>query len=172
MLIGVVVTRGLRQCVRARDSAEADTDAAFATELMHRDAALLNLLDTGLGRDLDPRVAATGEQLRFDANDRMATAAELLEEWGEKVPVTSRHHSAEHSSDNDVPDLDGAPTGDDLRRLGKLDGQEFADAYVALLTTALEATREFADAHEPTEDQADKLAQAAVMSSSTALDAL
>ena len=172
MLIGLWLLGG---CGSASDSAspeDTDTDAAFTAELMHRDAALLNLLDTGLGRDLDPRVAATGEQLRFDANDRMATAAELLEEWGEKVPVTSRHHSAEHSSDNGVPDLDGAPTGDDIRRLGKLDGQEFADAYVALLTSTLEATREFADAHEPTEDQADKLAQAAVMSSSTALDAL
>ncbi len=114
--------------------AEGDDDAAFATELMYRDAALLNLLDVALGRELSPAVADAGEQLRIETSERMSTAAELLEEWGEKVPVTSRDHGAEHSSDNDVPELEGMPTGRDLQRLGKLDGEAFEAAYVDLLT--------------------------------------
>ena len=150
--------------------AEADDDAAFATELMYRDAALLNLLDVALGRELSPSVADAGEQLRIDASERMTTAAELLEESGEKVPVTSRDHGAEHSSDNDVPELDGMPTGRDLQRVAKLDGPAFEAAYVDLLTTALEATHDFADAHDGPGGNA--LADAAVASCTQALDAL
>ena len=150
--------------------AEDGDDAAFATELMYRDAALLNLLDVALGRELSPAVADAGEQLRIDTSERMTTAAELLGEWGEKVPVTSRDHGAEHSSDNDTSELEGMPTGRDLQRLGKLDGQAFEAAYVDLLTSTLEATRDFAAAHDGPD--ADELADAAVASGTQALDAL
>ena len=148
------------------------TDAEFTTELLHRDAALLNLLDVSLGRDLDPRLAATGEQQRVDANARMTTAFELLEEWGEEIPATSRDHGAEHSSDSDVPEIDGMPTGDDLQRLGELDGQAFVDEYVALLATALESTHAFAEDHEGREQAADELAKAAAASTRSAMEAL
>jgi Domain of unknown function (DUF305) len=153
-------------------AADGPTDAEFTTELLHRDAALLNLLDVSLGRDLDPTLAATGEQQRLDANERMATGFALLEEWGEEIPATSRDHGAEHGSDGDVPVIDGMPTGEDLRALGRLQGQAFVDEYVALLASALESTRAFAEDHEGREAAADQLAKAAVASSQTALDAL
>ncbi len=104
------------------DAASGDraTDIAFVTELMHRDAALLNLLDVALGRRLDPALVAATDQLRVDANARIETAADQLESWGEKVPRTVRDHSFEHSTDaHDIPSLDGMPTGDDLQRLGQ-----------------------------------------------------
>jgi hypothetical protein len=151
--------------------AEDADDVAFATELMYRDAALLNLLDVSLGRRLSPAVAGAGEQQRIDASERMTTASELLEAWGEKAPVTSRDHGAEHSSDNDVPELDGMPTGHDLQRLGELDGAEFESAYVELLTTTLEASRAFADAHDGSAES-DELAASAVASAAAALEAL
>jgi hypothetical protein len=151
---------------------EGESDAEFATELLHRDAALLNLLDVSLGRDLDARLVATGEQQRIDANERMATATELLEEWGEEVPVTSRDHGAEHSSDADVPELDGMPTGDDLQRLAKLDGAAFDEEYVVLLNEALSSTRAFAQDHEARADAADQLARAAVASTQETLATL
>ena len=153
------------------EATQGDDDPAFATELMYRDAALLNLLDVALGRELSPGVADAGEQLRIETSERMSTAAELLEQWGEEVPVTSRDHGAEHSSDNDVPELEGMPTGRDLQRIGKLDGPAFEAPYVDLLTTALEATREFADTHDGSSEEADELARAAVLSAAAALDA-
>ena len=171
LLLGLVLT-GCGDDGGGSAAPEGDSDAKFATELLHRDAALLNLLDVSLGRDLDPGLAATGEQQRIDANERMTTVSELLEEWGEEVPPTSRDHGAEHSSDGDVPELDGMPTGDDLQKLAKLDGQEFVDQYVALLTTALEATAAFAEDHEGREQAADELAKAAVASAQQALEAL
>ena len=95
------------------------TDVAFLTELMHRDAALLNLLDVGLGRRLDPAVTAATDQLRVDAIARIETAADQLESWDEEVPKTVRDHGFEHSTDaHDIPSLDGMPTGEDLQRAG------------------------------------------------------
>ena len=126
-----------------------------------------------LGRDLDPSLAATGEQQRIDANERMATGFELLEEWGEEVPATSRDHGAEHGSDGDVPDIDGMPTGDDLQAARRSStGRRSSTSTSPCSTTALEATRAFAEDHEGREAAADQLAKAAVASSQTALDAL
>lgn len=150
----------------------AERDPEFATELLHRDAALLNLLDVSLGRSLPAGVAQTSEQLRIDVNERMGTTIETLEQWGEKVPLTSRDHGAEHSSDNDIPDLAGMPTGDDLQRIAKLNGQRFVEEYVALLASTLEATKAFAEDQAAQDRAADRLAESAVASSQAGLDAL
>ena len=153
-------------------AADPAADTAFATELMHRDAALLNLLDVGLGRPLPRQVVMTTDQLRLDATDRMETAADLLESWGEEVPVTARDHGADHSSDNDVPVLDGAPTGEDLQALGNLPRKAFEEDFVALLTESLESTLGLAEDHEAADADLGALVQAAAMSCQQALDAL
>ena len=142
------------------------TDAEFATELLHRDAALLNLLDVSLGRDLDPGLAATGEQQRIDANERMTTALRAARGVGRGGPghlprprcgAQQRRRRTGSRRDADRRRPPGA------RRSST--GQAFVDEYVALLTTALEATRAFAEDHEGREAAADELAQAAVASS-------
>ena len=153
-------------------SSSDERDPEFATELLHRDAALLNLLDVSLGRDMPPPVVQASEQLRTDTNERMGTTIETLESWGEKVPLTSRDHGAEHSSDNDIPDLAGMPTGEDLQRIAKLNGQEFVEEYVTLLASTLEATKAFAEDEAARDRAADRLAEAAVASSQNGLDAL
>jgi Domain of unknown function (DUF305) len=148
-------------------------DVAFLTELMHRDAALLNLLDVGLGRRLDPAVVAATEQLRLDATARIETAADQLESWGEKVPRTVRDHAFEHSSDgHDIPSLDGMPTGDDLERLGRVPRTGFEAAFLALLGNALETTRELATGLEADAAAVADLARDTTRSCDAALEAL
>jgi hypothetical protein len=143
----------------------------FATELMHRDAALLNLLDVTLARDLSPTLVATTEQLRLETVDRMEVAADLLEESGDEVPMTVRDHAAGHSSDAHVPDLAAMTTGDDLQRLGALEGRRFEAELVTLLTTSLEAIRALAAGHDGARDGAD-LAEQTMRSCDTALETL
>jgi len=172
LLVGALLTACGGDDGDGSAAADGPTDAEFTTELLHRDAALLNLLDVSLGRDLDPSLAATGEQQRLDANERMATGFELLEAWGEEIPATSRDHGAEHGSDGAVPVIDGMPTGEDLQALGKLQGQAFVDEYVALLTSALESTHAFAEDHEAREEAADQLTKAAAASTRSTLQAL
>ena len=86
LLLFAVVTACGASSTDDAPSADRATDVAFVTELMHRDAALLNLLDVALGRRLDPALVAATDQLRVDANARIETAADQLESWGEKVP--------------------------------------------------------------------------------------
>jgi len=147
-------------------------DVAFATELMHRDAALLNLLDVGLGRPLSDDVVAATDRLRLETTDRIETAADLFEEWGEKAPVTVRDHSAGHSSDHDVPTLDGMPTGEDLQELGGLSRKAFEPAFRSLLVDTLESTLGLAQGHEPGEPAVGGLVDDATGSCTAALDAL
>jgi hypothetical protein len=148
-------------------------DVAFLTELMHRDAALLNLLDVALGRPLDQALVAATDQLRADANARIETAADQLESWGEKVPRTVRDHAFEHSTDaHDIPSLDGMATGDDLQKLGPARPAAFESAFVAVLRPSLEATRDLAGSHIAAADSVRALAREAEQSCQSALDAL
>jgi Domain of unknown function (DUF305) len=149
------------------------SDVAFVTELMHRDAALLNLLDVALGRRLDPPVTAATEQLRHDAIGRIEASADQLETWGEKVPKTVRDHGFEHSSDgDDIPSLAGMPTGDDLQKLGAVPRARFEAAFVALLRDSVEATRDLADNHTADAESVQRLARDAERSCDSTLDAL
>lgn len=149
------------------------TDIAFLTELMHRDAALLNLLDVALGRPLDPKLTTATDQLRVEANARIETAADQLESWGEKVPKTVRDHSFEHSSDgHSIPSLEGAPTGDDLQRLDAVPLAAFEAGFTKLLVESLETTRELAGGADADAESVARLAEDATRSCDTALDML
>lgn len=161
------------------DGGDRSGDVAFATELMHRDAALLNLLDAGLGRSFDPAVTAATDQLRVETVQRLETSADLLESWDAEVPVTVRDHSighgpdAEaHSSDLDVPSLDGMTTGDDLQALGEARGSAFESEFVRLLEESLSATRSVAEGFEAADGGAGDLATEASSSCASALDAI
>jgi hypothetical protein len=149
------------------------SDVAFVTELMHRDAALLNLLDVGLGRRLHPAVVTATDQLRRDASTRIERSADQLEEWGEKVPRTVRDHGFEHSTDaHDIPSLEGMPTGDDLQALGRVHGAGFGAAFAELLRSTLETTLDLAQGHQANADAVATLAQETARSCGSALKAL
>ena len=149
------------------------SDVAFLTELMHRDAALLNLLDVGLGRPLDSEVAVATDELRADATARIETTADQLESWGEEVPKTVRDHGFEHSTDqHDIPSLDGMPTGEDLEQLGQVPRPAFEAAFVELLRTSLETTCELAADHPADAGAVDALVADVQKSCDSALNAL
>ena len=173
LLLFTIVTACGASSTDDAPSGDRATDIAFLTELMHRDAALLNLLDVALGRRLDPALVAATDELRVDANARIETAADQLESWGEKVPRTVRDHSFEHSTDaHDIPSLDGMPTGDDLQELGQAPRAAFEPAFVALLRPSLEATRDLAGNHVADAESVQTLARDAERSCDTALQAL
>ena len=172
LLLAVVTACGASSTDGAQAGDRA-TDVAFLTELMHRDAALLNLLDVGLGRRLDPAVTAATDQLRIDAIARIETAADQLESWDEEVPKTVRDHGFEHSTDaHDIPSLDGMPTGDDLQELGREHGAGFEAAFVELLAGSLEASRDLAGALPADGEGVAALAREAKKSCDEALQAV
>lgn len=177
LLVSLLLFAALTACGASStdDAASGDraSDIAFVTELMHRDAAMLNLLDVALGRRLDPAVVEATDQLRVDANARIETAADQLESWGEKVPKTVRDHSFEHSTDaHDIPSLDGLPTGDELQKLDGVSRAGFEAAFVALLRPSLEATRDLASGHVADAESVATLARDTEGSCDSALQAL
>jgi Domain of unknown function (DUF305) len=173
LLLLVAITACGASSTDGAPSADRATDVAFVTELMHRDAALLNLLDVGLGRRLDPAVVAATDQLRRDASIRIERSADQLDEWGEKVPRTVRDHGFEHSSDaHDIPSLAGMPTGEDLQALGRVHGAGFGAAFVELLRSTLETNLDLAEGHHAAADAVATLAQDTARSCDSALEAL
>ncbi|KQY55402.1 MULTISPECIES: DUF305 domain-containing protein [unclassified Nocardioides] len=155
------------------DAKEGSADrAAFATELMHRDAALLNLLDASLGQTLPTTTSTAVETVRADATARIETSADLLAEWGADVPVTVRDHGVDHGIEADAPDLEGTPTEDDIHGLEELSGDDFATAFTELLRAALDGTTTAASAYDGTDQSAGELAEAAERQSQAALDTL
>jgi hypothetical protein len=175
LLLGLLMTLLVASCgapAGEAPAADRDADVDFLTELMHRDAALLNLLDVGLGRRLDPSVVTATDQLRIDAIARVETAADQLSSWGEKVPATVRDHGSEHSGHHDIPSLDGMPTGDDLQALGRMPRAAFEAAFVALLRDSLEATSDLAGSHAADAAAVQALARDAEQSCDATLDAL
>ena len=172
LLLAVLTACGASSSDGAQEGGRA-TDVAFLTELMHRDAAMLNLLDVGLGRRLDPAVMTATDQLRVDAIARVETSADQLESWGEEVPETVRDHAFEHSSDgHSIPSLDGMPTGEDLQRLGRVPEARFEAAFVTLLSGGLAATRDLASTHSADAEGVTALAREAEKSCEAALQAL
>ena len=177
LLVSVLLLVAVTACGgSSTDEAPSGTrasDVDFVTELMHRDAALLNLLDVGLGRRLDPAVVAATDQLRHDASIRIERSADQLEEWGEKVPRTVRDHGFEHSTDaHDIPSLDGMPSGEDLQALGRVHGSGFEAAFAELLRNTLETTLDLAEGHQAEADAVATLAQDTARSCGSALKAL
>lgn len=142
----------------------------LVTELMHRDAALLSLLDAGLGEPVPARVGGAVELARTHAATRIEAAADLLEEWGEEVPVTVRDHGIDHGVEVDAPEPEGAPTQAEIHALAESD--DFAGAFTALLRKALESTRDAAESYAGDDPDTAAFAGGAEQSSKDTLDKL
>ncbi|QIX25675.1 hypothetical protein ncot_03025 [Nocardioides sp. JQ2195] len=158
------------------DSAEGDDGGAritdrveLVTQMIHRDAALLSLFDAGLGKPVPARVGGAVELARTNASARIETAADLLEEWGEEVPVTVRDHGIDHGIEVDAPELVGAPTQDEIHALA--DSVDFAGDFTALFRAALESTRDTAASYAGDDSDVMSFADGAERSSQDTLDA-
>lgn len=139
----------------ADDASSADR-VAFTTELIHRDAATLVLLDASLGKPLPPKLATAVETVRLDATSRIEAAKDLLEEWGEEVPVTIRDHGVDHGVEVDAPEFPGAPTEEQVQALAGAD--DWRARFTDLLRESLSSTEEAAAAWDGDDPQATELA--------------
>lgn len=165
----LALTAGCSDSADGSDSAP-DDRAEFTTQLMHRDAALLALLDTSLGKQLPTAVARAGEEARTAASSRIETAVDLLEEWGEEVPVTIRDHGTSHGIEADVPDLPDMATAAEIHAV--TEASNFEPAFTDLLATTAHGTRDAAAAYDGSDDATADLADDAEASSEDLLAAL
>ena len=89
---------GEEEPTEAEDSGAAfnDADVAFATAMIQHHAQALVMVDLTMGQDLDPELAALGEQIRATQAPEIEQMADWLTDWDEPVPETVRDHANAH----------------------------------------------------------------------------
>lgn len=142
-----------------------EADVAFAGDMIQHHAQALEMVDLTLGRDLDPEVVALTEQIRAAQAPEIEKMADLLEDWGQPVPETSRDHANAHAEHGEgmEPDADmpGMMSADDLKSLESASGQEFQDRWLEMMIEHHQGAVEMAEteADEGESEQAVALAE-------------
>ena len=108
---------------------------AFASDMIPHHAQALVMVDLTLGRDLEPEVAELTEQIRAEQTPQIEQMADLLEDWGEPVPETSRDHANAHGEgrveqDQDMP---GMMSPEDMSALEETSGARFEDMWLEMM---------------------------------------
>jgi len=104
-----------------------EADVAFASDMIPHHAQALVMVDLTLGRDLEPEVAELTEQIRAEQTPEIEQMADLLEEWGEPVPETSRDHANAHGDGHVAqgPDMPGMMSAEDMSALADASAARF-----------------------------------------------
>ncbi len=145
-----------------------DADVTFATEMIPHHAQALVLVDTTLGRELDPALLEVLEGIRGSQSLEIQTLSGWLTSWGEPVPETARDHANAHGggevdAGHDMPGMVSAP---DLASLERARGAAYEELLLELMLAhhegAIEMARaEISDgAHQPAVDLARQIAGA------------
>ncbi len=133
-----------------------DADAEFASSMIQHHAQALAMVDTTMGRDLDPEVAALAEDIRAAQAPEIETMADWLTTWGEDVPETVRDHSnaghggdgMDHGDSGDSADtgmdMPGMMSAEDMEALDEASDAEFQDMWLDMMVEHHEGAVEMA----------------------------
>ena len=124
-------------------------DVTFATEMLPHHAQALSMVDLTLGRKLDPEVADLAEQIRNAQVPETETMVDLLNEWGEPVPETSRDHvNADSHGSHDGPEVDsdmpGMLSSEEMQALEEAPAAEFEQLFLEMMIEHHEGAIEMA----------------------------
>jgi len=112
----------------------ADTDVAFATQMIPHHAQALQMVDLTNGRDLDPSVSALAEDIRAAQGPEIEQLVDWLTAWDEPIPETARdHENAESGGGMDDMDMPGMMSAAELDELAALDGAAFEQRWLELM---------------------------------------
>ncbi|HZJ05289.1 MAG TPA: DUF305 domain-containing protein [Nocardioidaceae bacterium] len=104
-----------------------DTDVAFASGMIQHHAQALAMVDTTMGRPLDPAVEELAEEILAAQAPEIETMTAWLGDWDEPVPETMRDHSnaeGEMEMDSDMPGMMSSQDMDELETAVDADFQE------------------------------------------------
>jgi uncharacterized protein (DUF305 family) len=75
-------------------------DVAFVSEMIQHHADALSMVDLTVDRDLSPEVQSLVDDIRATQGPEIEEMTDLLREWDEPVPETSRDHANAHAEDH------------------------------------------------------------------------
>ena len=134
----------------ADESASRDGDVTFARQSLAQGAETLLLVDEAARRGVSPGVSALLEEIRAQQTADVEALTDLLEEWDEPVPATSRDHAhGGHGQAEGHEDLADAR------------GAEFEEAWLDLMADQHEDALDLAETEveEGRDDAAVRLAR-------------
>ena len=122
-----------------------DADVRFASGMVQHHAQALAMVDTTVGRDLDPEVVALADDIRAAQTPEIETMADWLTAWGEEVPETVRDHANAHSGGHGEDhggagdtgdtgaDMPGMMSGEDMEALADAGDAAFQDLWLEMM---------------------------------------
>jgi uncharacterized protein (DUF305 family) len=113
-----------------------DADIAFATDMIQHHAQALQMVDMTMGRKLDPKVAALGEDIRMAQAPEIEQMVDLLDDWdNQPIPETSRDHANAHG--DGAVEMDTAMPGmmshEEMEALESTRGAVFESAWLTAM---------------------------------------
>ena len=110
-------------------------DVAFATDMIPHHAQALVLVDTTLGRTLDPAIQRVMDGIRGGQTPEIETMSGWLTSWGEPVPETARDHANAHGDGDGgaMSDMPGMVSDPDLTRLEQAEGPAYEKLLLELM---------------------------------------
>lgn len=126
-----------------------DTDVDFSSDMIQHHAQALQMVDLTLGRKLDPEVARLTEQIRAAQAPEIEKMADWLQDWGKRVPPTSRDHAHAHAEEHGRQsvmnaDMPGMMSAERMAALQKASGREFQSMWLEMMIEHHEGAVEMA----------------------------
>jgi uncharacterized protein (DUF305 family) len=123
-----------------------DTDVGFAGDMIQHHAQALSMVDLTLGRDLDPQVARLADDIRAAQAPEIEKMAGWLQDWGKRVPPTSRDHA--HADSHTQPEMDsdmpGMMSAEQMAALERAQGEKFQRLWLEMMIDHHEGAVEMA----------------------------
>ena len=140
-----------------------DADIAFATYMIQHHAQALQMVDMTMGRKLDPKVAALGEDIRMAQAPEIERMVDLLDDWdNQPIPETSRDHANAHGDGAVEMDtaMPGMMTDADMKKLDGARGAGFDRMFLTMMTEHHTGAIEMAKTEQTDGKNADAVALA------------
>lgn len=134
------------------ETAHADADVAFATDMIQHHAQALSMVDMTVDRTLDPEVQQLADAIREAQGPEIETMTDWLQDWNEEVSDTMRDHSSagpdmegmSDSMDGLDPDMPGMMSGDDFDELENAPDFDFQTMWLEMMIEHHEGAVEMA----------------------------
>lgn len=138
-----------------------DADVDFATDMIQHHAQALSMVDLTMGRDLSPETEQLTEEIRAAQAPEIEKMADLLEEWDQPVPETSRDQANADGGGGDMEaDMPGMMSADDMSMLENTPDAGFEDMWLSMMIEHHRGAVEMAQAQVEQGENAEAIAMA------------
>ena len=127
-----------------------DADVDFASDMIQHHAQALAMVDSTMGRQLDPEVQQLAEDIRMAQGPEIEQMTDWLTDWDQPIPETVRDHANAHG-DGEVemdPDMPGMMSAEEMAELEAAEGEDFQQLWLEMMIEHHEGAIEMAQTEQ------------------------